>query len=378
MRFAKLIVRNLLRNPLRATLTMLLLATIFFFIAVLMGILHGFTAVSDSGLNRLVVQNGIAITNQLPLAYEKTLRQLPGVVATCKQQWIGNYYKEKRNFFSNFAVDSDTFDTVFDDYKVDPAQLAAWKKDRQGALVGRELMQRFGWTVGQRIILSKNIYPYDAELTIRGVVDHPVARASLFFHWDYHQESFPKVSKVGTIWMKVKDRALMVPLSQQIDAMYRNSDSPTETYTEKDYQASQVSWMGNVALLFTMLSGCAIVMVVILAAITMSMSARERVTEVAVLKAIGFGRMRVLAIMLAEFVLLALIGGAGGTLAAKAIFSVVDMTKFTSGAVKNFAITTPLIAGCMLVAAAVGLIAGGFPALRATNLSVVDGLRKVV
>jgi putative ABC transport system permease protein len=379
MRFAKLIVRNLFRNRLRTALTLLLLTTIFFFVAVMLGILHGFTAVSESGLNRLVVENAMNITNRLPVAYEQRLRRLPGVAGLCKQQWVGNYYRDKKNYFPNFAVDHDHFAAVFDDYKVEPGQLQAWEADRRGALVGRELMERFGWKLGQRITLLKYIYPYDLELTIRGIIDHPVAGASLYLHWDYYSEMSTKSGQnVGTFWLKVKDRSAMVPLSEQIDAMFKNSESPTETYTEKDYQAGQASLIGNVSLLFTALSACAIVMVVILAAITMSMSARERVTEVAVLKAIGFSKGRVLALMLAEFVLLTLIGGLCGTLAAKVIFSFADMTTLTDGAVKGFAVTAPLIGTCALLAAAVGMLAGGLPALRATRLSVVDGLRRIV
>jgi len=376
--FAKLIRRNVVRKPLRAALTMLLVTTIFFFVAVLMGILHGFTAVSDAGLNRLVVQNAIAVTNRMPLSYEQKLRALPGVVDVCKWQWIGNYYREKKNFFGNFAVDHRAFATVFDDYNVDPAQLEAWKADRRGALVGRQLMQRFGWTLGQRITLIKNIYPYDLDLTIRGVVDHPVGGSALFFHFDYYNETLPNLSKVGNFWIKARDASAVAALSRQIDAVFRNSEYPTEAMSEKDYQAGQMALMGNVSLLFTALSGCAIVMVVILAAITMSMSARERVTEVAVLKAIGFSRSSVLSLLLAEFALLTFAGGLAGALAAKGVTRFVDMTKLTDGAVKAFAITPPLIAGCALLAAAVGLLAGGFPALRATGLSVVDGLRRIV
>jgi putative ABC transport system permease protein len=378
MKFAKLIRRNLLRNPLRAVLTIALLATIFFFVTVLMGILHSFTSVSEAGLNRLVVQSAISVTNRMPFSHEQKIRQLPGVVDVCKQQWIGNYYKDKRNAFTNYAVDHDHFASVFDDYEVDPWQLAAWKADRRGALVGKELMQRFGWKIGQRITMTHNIYPYDAELTIRGVVHHPVNDSSLYWHMDYHNESMHNNSRVGNFWIKVKDPSQTASVSQQIDAMFKNSDDPTETYSEKDYQASVVSWMGNVQLLFTAIGSCAIAMVIMLAAITMSMSARERVTEIAVLKAIGFPKPLVVAIMLSEFMLLTLLGGLAGTLAAKGIFRFADMTKLTAGAVRGFAITGPIIANCTLIAAAIGLIAGGLPALRASNLSVVEGLRRVV
>jgi putative ABC transport system permease protein len=378
MKYLKLIRRNLFRNRLRAVLTIALLAIIFAFVTVLMGILHSYTSVSAEGLNRLVAQSAISVTNRLPFAYEQKIRQLPGVADTCKEQWIGDYYKDKRNYFTNYAIDADRFASVFDDYKVDPKQMDDWRRDRRGALVGRELMQRFQWKVGQRITLTHFIYPYDAELTIRGIVDHPVNRSSLYYHMDYHNESMHGISESGLIWIKVKDGKQASAISQQIDAMFHNSDNPTETYTEKDYQASLVSWMGNIQLLFSAISGAAILMVVMLAGITMSMAARERVGEIAVLKAIGFTKPLVMTIMLTEFVLLALLGGMCGTFAAKAAFSVADMTKLTSGAVKGFAITGDIVGTCVLIAAGIGLIAGGLPALRASNLSVVDGLRRVV
>jgi len=201
----------------------------------------------------------------------------------------------------------------------------------------------------------------------------------LFFHWDYHEEASPKAAQnVGTIWIKVRDRSLLTPIAQQIDSTYKNSEAPTETYTEKDYKATQVAAIGNVTFLFTAISACAIVMVIALAAITLSMAARERVTEIALLKAIGFQKWRVLTMMLAEFMLLTFAGGLAGIVAAKITFAFNDIGKLTSGAVTGFAIT-PAIAGAgALIACAVGLIAGGFPAFRAANLGVVDGLRRVV
>jgi putative ABC transport system permease protein len=160
--------------------------------------------------------------------------------------------------------------------------------------------------------------------------------------------------------------------------MFKNSDFPTETFTEKEFQQNFLSMMGNVKLLFTAVSSCAIFMVVLLAAITMSMSARERVTEIAVLKAIGFEQRLVLGIMLTEFILLTVIGGAAGSFGARLAFTFVDMGKLTQGFLQNFNVHTPTIALCLALSVGVGLIAGGLPAIRASNLSVVDGLRRVV
>jgi len=380
MKFAKLIRRNLFRNKVRAILTMLLLAVIFFFVATLLAILDNFENFSNAGegANRLVVQSAISLANLLPYAHEEKIRAIPGVVDTAKLQWIGAYYKEKTNFFANFAVDVDKMSTVFDDYKVDPKDLAAFAADRRGALVGKDLMTRFGWKVGDRITLKRQIFPFDPELTIRGTFVHPVQTTTLFFPMEYFQQSMGNPGQVGTFWVKVKDPKQMAAISQQIDAMFKNSDYPTETFTEKEFQSNFLSMMGNVKLLFTAVSSCAIFMVILLAAITMSMSARERVTEIAVLKAIGFEQRLVLGIMLTEFILLTVIGGALGSVGAHYLYSVVDMGKVTQGFLQNFGIHAKTLAICLASSAAVGLIAGGLPALRASNLRVVDGLRRVV
>ena len=380
MKFAKLIRRNLFRNKLRTILTMMLLAVIFFFVATLLAILDNFENFSNAGegANRLVVQSAISLANLLPYAHEQKIREIPGVVDTAKLQWIGAYYKEKSNFFANFAVDVDKFPTVFDDYKVSPQDLAAFQADRRGALVGVDLMKRFNWKVGDRITLKRQIFPFDPELTIRGTYIHPVQTTSVFFPMEYFQQSIGNQGQVGTFWVKVRDPKQMAAISQQIDAMFKNSDYPTETFTEKEFQQNFMSMMGNVKLLFTAVSTCAIFMVVLLAAITMSMSARERVTEIAVLKAIGFEQRLVLAIMLSEFVLLTVIGGAIGSYGAHFLFIAVDAGKMTQGFLQNLGVHAKTLTICMATAVGIGLVAGGFPALRASNLRVVDGLRRVV
>jgi len=300
MKFSKLILRNVFRNKLRAALTVLLMAAIFFFVATLLSILENFTLFSDAGKgqNRLAVQSAISLANVLPVAHEAKIRQIPGIIDVCEMQWFGAYYKEPKNFFANFAVDHRHMPAVFDDYATSPAEFEAFAKDRQGAIVGPELMKRFGWKIGDRITLKSTIFPFNPELNIRAVYNHPIDTSSLMFHMDYFQEAMGNNGLVGMFWVKVKDAKNMNPISKQIDDMFRNSTDPTETFTEKEFQLNFLSMMGDIKLLFHSISLCAIFMVILLAAIAMSMSARERVTEIAVLKAIGFGRRLVLALML--------------------------------------------------------------------------------
>jgi len=380
MKFSKLIYRNIFRNRLRAVLTVLLMAAIFFFIATLLSILENFTLFSEAGKgqNRLATQSAISLANVLPVAHEQKIRQIPGLVDVCQMQWFGAYYKEPKNFFANFAIDHHHQRTVFDDYAIPDREFEAYASDRQGAIVGPELMKRFGWKVGDRITLKSTIFPFNPELNIRGVYKHPIDSSSLFFRMDYFQQAMGNNGLVGMFWIKVKDAKNMTSVSKQIDDMFRNSTDPTETFTEKEFQLNFLSMMGDIKLLFHSISLCSIFMVILLAAITMSMSARERVTEIAVLKAIGFPRGLVLSLMLIEFALLTLIGGAIGVLGGAQVYRVVNMTEVTQGFLVNFGLYRDPIIACLLASLGVGLIAGGWPAMRSANMSVVDGLRRVV
>jgi putative ABC transport system permease protein len=381
VKFSKLILRNLFRNKLRTILTLVLMAAIFFFVSTLLSILANFETAANSGegQNRLGIQSAISLANPLPLSHEQKIATVPGVDSIAKLQWVGAYYKEPKNFFANFAIDHDKMATVWDDYAVPADQMEAFKADRTGALVGPELLRRYGWKVGDRITLIGTIFPFNPEVTIRGVYDHHFDSSSLFFHWDYFYESTKDIigGTVGTFWVKVGDPNAMTRVSDQIDAMFKNSEYPTETFTEKEFQLQFMAMIGNIKLLFTAVSVCAIFMVVLLAAITMSMAARERVTEVAVLKAIGFTSGMILTLMLIEFVTLGLIGGALGAFGAKFFYNFVNMTEVTQGFLVAFGVNTETIITCIVAAILVGFLAGGLPALRSARLSVVDGLRKV-
>ena len=380
MKFTKLILRNVFRNKMRSALTVLLMAAIFFFVATLLSILENFTMFSDAGKgqNRLAVQSAISLANVLPIAHEAKIRQIPGIVDVCQMQWFGAYYKEPKNFFANFAVDHRHMKTVFDDYHMNDADFQAFANDRQGAIVGPELMKRFGWKVGDRITLKSTIFPFNPELNIRAVYEHPVDTSSLMFHMDYFQQAMGNGGWVGMFWVKVKDPKNMNGVSKQIDDMFRNGTDPTETFTEKEFQLNFLSMMGDIKLLFHSISLCAIFMVIMLAAITMSMSARERVTEIAVLKAIGFSRGLVLTLMLIEFTTLTLIGGIAGVIIGKLVYRFVNMTKITQGFLVNFTLFPNSIVICVVTSLVVGIIAGGWPAMRSAKMSVVDGLRRVV
>ena len=380
MKFVSIILKNLFRNKIRSLLTVLLMGAIFFFVATLLSILDNFEQAStaNEGQNRLGVQSAISLANMLPFSHEAKIQKVEGIVATAKMQWVGAYYKTQKNFFANFAIDHDKMATVWDDYSVPPDQMKAFLSDRQGAIVGPGLAKRYGWKIGDRVPLTGAIFPFNPELNIRGIYKHKVDDSSFFFRMDYFQQSLGDMGEVGMFWAKVTNPAEMARISQQIDDMFKNSEYPTETFTEKEFQKQFISMIGNIKLLFTTVSICAVFMVVLLAAITMSMSARERVTEIAVLKAIGYQKGLILTLMLIEFVMLAAVRGLVGSLGAKIAYRMIDMTAVTQGFLVNFGVSGKTLAVCMVTALIVGLLSGGFPAYRSANLRVVDGLRKVV
>jgi putative ABC transport system permease protein len=378
MKFAKLVRRNLFRSKLRSLLMIALMGAIFFLVATLIQILAAFESLNVAGAgDRIVVQSAFSLATMLPYAHEQKIRQVPGVVDVAKSQWLGGYYKERRNTFAILSIDADKVKNVFPEYKLDDAENAAFVRDRQGAMAGEDLMKRFGWKIGDRITLHREIFPFDPEVTIRAVGHHPVQGSVVFVHQDYLNETL-KWNRVGTFWVKVADPNQMAAISQQIDAAFKNSEDPTETFTEKEFNRQFVNMMGNIKLLFSSISLCSIFMTVLLAAITMSMAARERVTEVAVLKAIGFGRRLILGLMLTEFVITTLVGFAVGVGGAALLYANVDVAKYTMGYLPNFRVAPATAAICAAAALAVGLVAGGLPSMKSANLSVVDGLRKVV
>ena len=381
MKFLRLIFANLMRAKRRTFLTVFSIAVALFLFCTLRTVITSFdAAVRASDDTRLVVRHAASLVFPLPLAYRDRLEQVQGVTGVGYGNWFGGYYQDPKNQFAQFAVDVPTFLDLFPECVLSPEERRAWGAERAGCVAGRDLVAKYGWKIGDVIPITGTIYPGEWRLTLRGIYDgktEDVDENTIFFHWDYLNESLPPIrqSQVGIYWLRIASGDLAPAVSARVDALYENSPQPTKTETEKAFQAGFIQMMGNVQLLMTII-GSAIVFAIMLVTInTMMMAARERTTEIAVLKTLGFSDGLVLRLVGAEALLLSLAGGVLGSGAAMLVFRNLDFT--ANGMFPNFRVLPETAGAGVLLAIAMGIFSGLVPALQAARLEIASALRKV-
>jgi len=385
MKFLPFVLKNLFRKKTRSLLTLGSILLPLFVICILGTLLAALeTDPSEGrGMWRLITRHKVSITNWLVDGHTAKIRQLPGVAEVVRMQWFGGQYVDQSAFnnFSRFSTqDPEALLRVFDEAKIVEGSGDDWLKDRAGVLVGQLLMKKYGWKPGQKIALKGDIYPMTLELTIRAVFQGP-DESGVYFHHAYVEEAIPRVKGfVGWFWIKADSPESAGRLPKLVDDLFENSSFPTRTETEKEFQNTWVSMLGNVKLLLTSISVIIAFVILLIAGNTMAMAARERVTEIAVMRTIGYQKGTILGLILAESLLLSAVGGLLGLGVFVAVFPFFKrgllyspMAGFAGG-MKIF--PGVLIAG-FAVTLLVGLFAGLVPAVRSAQRSIVDGLRQV-
>lgn len=386
MKLLRLVLRNARRNRIRTLLTAGGTAFLIFVLVFLMTTLTEMEAWEGeaSGANRVVVQHSTGLAQPLPIALEAFLKGEDvsrHAQHVTKMNWFGGYYKEKTNQFPQFGVDIEHMQALWDEWDISDETMAALRKTKNAAIAGEELARRHGWKVGDRIVLIGQIYPFDPELELAGFVKHRKGdlrqEQQLFFRWDYFDELNGGRKMVGTYWMRARTPEDVPKLKDLIDGRTKNSSDPTETLTEKEFGQQFAEMMGGFKLLFLAVGILVILIMILMTANTMAMSARERVTEIAVLRTLGFGAGDILAMILAESVLLTVAGGAVSLGAAVLIFNVAKASP-APAFFPTFIIQSSTMAAALAVAGAAGLAAAAGPAILAARRRIVDGLRQVV
>jgi putative ABC transport system permease protein len=287
------------------------------------------------------------------------------------------------NFFAQFAVDHDNFFDLYPEFRTRPEELAAFKRDRRGAMVGRLLADTHGFKVGDVIPVKGTIYPGTWEFVVRGIYepkDETTITRQLYFHWDYLNEQvkrfYPRrAEQVGVFVIQIADGSRAAEISQAIDREFRNSLAETLTETEKAFQLSFIAQTETVVMAVRVVSFVVIVIIFAVVANTMAMTARERLAEYATLKALGFGPGFVAALIVGESLMITALGGAVGILAT---FPVAAGFKAALGSFfPVFKVAPETVALQAASALAVGALAGILPSIRAARVKIVEGLRYI-
>jgi len=376
--YASFIWTNIARNPRRTILTIVSIGLSLFVLSTLMTVLTELNREpegEDTHL-RLVVRRATSLADRLPEAYAAKLQRVPGVRLVHALTWFGGIYIDEGNFFANFACDPDTLFAMFPENRIPPEQLKAFQAERIAAVAGRKLVERFKWRLGDRLTLQGTIYPVDLEFVLRGIYTG-TDETAFFFHRAYLEEALGRPGKVGTFWLKAASAGDIPRIMDAVDTLFKNSDAETKTETERAFQLGFISMLGNVKTLIASISSVVVFTILLVTANTMAMSIRERAREIAILKTLGFGRRRLLGVLMGESAVIALTGGVLGCMGARLFFSVVDVWRYTQGLFPIFIVEPSTILLGIGLSVLIGLTSAALPAIRVSRLTIAEALRRV-
>jgi putative ABC transport system permease protein len=376
---------NLKRRKLRTGFTIASIVVAFLLFGLLIAAKKAFTAgIELAGSDRLVVQHKVSLIMSMPRSYLQRIAGVPGVAAVADASWMGGSYPEPKNVIGTFPVIPESYLAVYPEILIPPEQREAWFKDRTGAAVGRNLAERHGWKLGDRIPIRSTIYrKADGgdtwEMTVDAIYDATepgIDKSSILMHYEYFNESLAYgKDESGWFIVKVADPARAAEVAKAIDERFANSPFETKTSTEKAFAQGFAEQIGSIGAIVTAVLSAVFFSMLLVTATTMAQAVRERTRELAVLKTVGFDDARVMRLVLTESLMLALAGGliglglaylfvnAGGTVVRRYLDA--------------FILPPSSLLWGVAFAVALGLLAGALPAAQALRLRIVDALRSV-
>jgi len=387
MHLLKYIWRNVMRNKLRSLLT---ISSVAFSLA-LMTVLFGYLSLQSvvereaSKYDRVVVLNKMGFVAPVPIAHVDKIKKMDGVITASPYSWFGGKYENKPFLFAQFGVDPETLFEVYSEYEIQESQLAEFKSTKNACVADSRLAEQMNWQIGDKIPLEGSFTTVNLDLELVGIYKAPQNTGSIFFNWYYLdellRESAPTISgNAGSVPVKCKVGSEVTVICEEIDSKFSNSENATLTRTEAAFSKMFADMIGDVQTYIRYITIAVVFALTLVTATSMAMSMRERTTEVSVLKAIGFSKQRILSMVLGESALISMLGGILG------ISAGLGLLHLLSG-VPSLAQLFPFpvsqlvgmwLVGLVAVAAGIGIVSGIVPAIRAANLSVVDGLRQVV
>jgi len=385
MKFWPLLWSSLKRRKARTVFTLLSILVAFVLFAYLAAIKVAFSAGVDvAGADRLLTTHKTSIIQPLPARYKDDIARVPGVALVTHASWFGGIYQDASKGFQGVfqaPIVPEEYLAMYPEFKVDDAQKRAWIEDRQGVLVGSTTAKRYGWKVGDRIPVQATFWRKKDggkvwEFNIRGIYTGGTGTdtTQFLFHYDYFDEARQLGQGiVGWYIVKIGDTTKTAEIGKAIDALFANSPAETKTVTEKALAQGFADQVGNIGAIIQWILAAVFFTLLLVTANTIAQSVRERTSELAVLKTIGFSDGRTLALVLAESGLLAILGGGAGLILGWMAISAGDPTH---GFLPFFYFPTKDIVLGVVIVLALGFVAGIVPALSAMRLSIVDALRR--
>jgi len=383
VRYLPLLLAGFRRKRLRTFFTVASVLVAFLLFGFLGAVRSAFSmGVEVSGLDRLVMLNKVSLIQPLPLSYRDRITGVQGVTAATHCTWFGGIYQDPKNFFPQIAVEPELYLEMYPEMLIPEAQKIAWIQNRQGALVGRQTAERFGWKVGDRVPIQATVWvkrggERNWEFVVEGIYDareKGFDTTQFFFHYDYLNESrqFWR-DLVGWYVIRIANPDESAIVARRLDREFTNSRWETKTSSEKVFAQSFANQVGDIGAILRAILSAVFFTLLLVAGNTAAQSVRERTAELALLKTLGFTHLQVLGLVLAESLLLVGTGGALGLALAVAVISRGDPT---GGFLSNFYLPAgDVVLGAFLVVA-LGLASGLLPALAAMRLRIVDALRR--
>ena len=383
MKYINLVLKSARRSRRRTALTMMSVAIAVFLFAALRAVLDGFDAVAAaSSSTRVVTIRSTSMIFSMPSSHVEAIKATPGVEEVSYANWFGGIYKDPKNFFGQFGVEPESYLRMYPEAILSPEERKAFLDDRTGCIVGDGLAKKYGWHLGDRIVLQPGIPIYgtqDYTFTIRGIYragSSAIDNQSMMFHWKYLDERSLEKGQVGWIVTRVADPDRAAQIAGDIDRQFANSPYETKTDTEKAFSASFAKMLGNLNLLIGSVALAVVITTLFVAGNTMAMSVRERTTEIAVMRTLGFPAATIFALVVGEGLFVAIIGGGLGALFARLVVNG-EYLGMTGGFIPAFGVGNRNVVVGLGLSALIGVLAALIPATMASRLRIVDALRRV-
>ena len=382
MKFVSLVLKSAKRSKRRTLLTVMSVAIAVFLFASLRAVLDGFNAGAEAASStRLVTIRSTSLMFQMPISHIEPIKGTPGVRDVTWASWFGGIYKDPKNFFAQIAIDPEGYMRLYPEILLTPEEKKAFLDDRTGCIIGDGLAKIYGFKVGDKITLQVGIPLYgqqDYDFTVRAIYRSggaAVDNQSMMFHWKYADERSILKGQVGWYVTEIANPDQATQVMQTIDQKFANSPYETKTDTEQAFQTSFVKMFGNLNLLLGSIALAVVITTLFVAANTMAMSVRERTTEIAVMRTLGFPSATIFLLIAGEGLLMSIVGGVVGVGLARTFVNP-DFLQ-AGGFIPAIGVNNTNMATGLLLSVVIGLLSGLIPATMASRLKIVDALRRV-